>query len=42
MIEVIFIMTIVCNNIGARVVYGAVVSQVIGEGFVSWIKAGVG
>jgi hypothetical protein len=41
-IEVIFIMTIVCNNIVVRVVYVATGSQVADGRDVSWIKAGAG
>jgi hypothetical protein len=41
-IEVIFIMTIVCNNMVIRVVYAAAGSQVADGRVVSWIKAGVG
>jgi hypothetical protein len=41
-IEVIFIMTIVCNNIVVRVVYAVAGSQVAGGRVVSWIKAVAG
>lgn len=37
---VMFVMTIVCNNIQLRVVYGPVRRQGPGAGFVSWIKEG--
>lgn len=41
-IQIMFIMTIVCNNTKARVVYGAVVSQAAGGVSVNWIKEGIG
>jgi hypothetical protein len=41
-IQIMFIMTIVCNSTKARVVYGAVVSQAAGGVRVNWIKEGVG
>ena len=41
-IEVIFIMTIVCNNMVVRVVYAVAGSQVVDGRVVSWIKAGAG
>ncbi len=41
-IQIMFIMTIVCNNTEPRVIYGAVASQAAGGVSVSWIKEGVG
>ncbi len=41
-IQIMFIMTIVCNNTKARVVYGAVASQAAGGARVNWIKEGAG
>ena len=41
-IQIMFIMTIVCNNIKPRVIYGAVASQAAGGVSVSWIKERAG
>ena len=41
-IQIMFIMTIVCNNTRPRVIYGTVASQAAGGVSVSWIKEGAG